>query len=96
MNIGEASERSGLPSKTIRYYEDIGLIRPERGGNGYRDYAATDVHKLRFLQRSRASAFRSRNAGNCWRSTRTRIGRAPTLGISLRQSLPRSTARSAS
>ncbi|MGO7374237.1 MerR family DNA-binding transcriptional regulator, partial [Rhizobium ruizarguesonis] len=42
MNIGEASERTGLPSKTIRYYEDIGLIRPERGGNGYRDYAATD------------------------------------------------------
>jgi Cu(I)-responsive transcriptional regulator len=57
MNIGEASERSGLPSKTIRYYEDIGLIRPERGGNGYRDYAATDVHKLRFLQRSRGLGF---------------------------------------
>ncbi|UWU32073.1 Cu(I)-responsive transcriptional regulator (plasmid) [Rhizobium sp. WSM1274] len=57
MNIGEASERSGLPSKTIRYYEDIGLIRPKRGGNGYRDYAATDVHKLRFLQRSRGLGF---------------------------------------
>ncbi|MGG7536044.1 Cu(I)-responsive transcriptional regulator [Rhizobium sp. 12,4] len=57
MNIGEASERSGLPSKTIRYYEDIGLIRPERGGNGYRDYAAADVHKLRFLQRSRGLGF---------------------------------------
>ncbi|PDT04821.1 Cu(I)-responsive transcriptional regulator [Rhizobium chutanense] len=57
MNIGEASQRSGLPSKTIRYYEDIGLIRPERGGNGYRDYAAADVHKLRFLQRSRGLGF---------------------------------------
>ncbi|MBX4906746.1 MULTISPECIES: Cu(I)-responsive transcriptional regulator [Rhizobium] len=57
MNIGEASERSGLPSKTIRYYEDIGLIRPERGANGYRDYAAADVHKLRFLQRSRGLGF---------------------------------------
>ena len=57
MNIGEASERSGLPSKTIRYYEDIGLIRPGRGGNGYRDYDASDVHKLRFLQRSRGLGF---------------------------------------
>ncbi|OWV70502.1 Cu(I)-responsive transcriptional regulator [Rhizobium sp. R634] len=57
MNIGEASERSGLPSKTIRYYEDIGLIRPGRGGNGYRDYDAADVHKLRFLQRSRGLGF---------------------------------------
>lgn len=57
MNIGEASERSGLPSKTIRYYEDIGLIRPDRRGNGYRDYADTDVHKLRFLQRSRGLGF---------------------------------------
>ncbi|PKA43368.1 Cu(I)-responsive transcriptional regulator [Rhizobium sullae] len=57
MNIGEASDRSGLPPKTIRYYEDIGLIRPGRGGNGYRDYEATDVHKLRFLQRSRGLGF---------------------------------------
>lgn len=57
MNIGEASDRSGLPAKTIRYYEDIGLIRPERGGNGYRDYDMSDVHKLRFLQRSRGLGF---------------------------------------
>ncbi|TCU13384.1 Cu(I)-responsive transcriptional regulator [Rhizobium sullae] len=57
MNIGEASDRSGLPPKTIRYYEDIGLIRPGRGGNGYRDYEAADVHKLRFLQRSRGLGF---------------------------------------
>jgi Cu(I)-responsive transcriptional regulator len=57
MNIGEASERSGLPSKTIRYYEEIGLIRPDRSANGYRDYALTDVHKLRFLQKSRGLGF---------------------------------------
>ncbi|MBB3963117.1 Cu(I)-responsive transcriptional regulator [Rhizobium sp. 16-449-1b] len=57
MNIGEASARSGLPSKTIRYYEDIGLIRPDRNNNGYRDYAVADVHKLRFLQKSRGLGF---------------------------------------
>jgi Cu(I)-responsive transcriptional regulator len=57
VNIGQASEHSGLAPKTIRYYEDIGLIRPDRGGNGYRDYAEADVHKLRFLQRSRGLGF---------------------------------------
>ncbi|WP_313760513.1 Cu(I)-responsive transcriptional regulator [Rhizobium sp.] len=57
MNIGEASARSGLPSKTIRYYEDIGLIHPDRNDNGYRDYAVADVHKLRFLQKSRGLGF---------------------------------------
>ena len=57
MNIGDASDLSGLPSKTIRYYEDIGLIRPDRAANGYRDYAADDVHKLRFLHRARSLGF---------------------------------------
>lgn len=57
MNIGTAAERSGLPPKTIRYYEDIGLIAPERAENGYRDYSTQDVHRLRFLQRSRGLGF---------------------------------------
>jgi len=57
MNIGEVSDRSGLPSKTIRYYEDIGLVRPQRSGNGYRAFRETDLHKLAFLGRARALGF---------------------------------------
>ncbi len=57
MNIGTAAEKAGLPAKTIRYYEDIGLIAPERRDNGYRDYSMEDVHRLRFLQRSRSIGF---------------------------------------
>lgn len=57
MNIGEAAQRSGLPAKTIRYYEDIGLLRPARAENGYRDYDDRDIHRLRFLQRSRGLGF---------------------------------------
>lgn len=57
MNIGTVAERSGLPPKTIRYYEDIGLIAPDRRDNGYRDYSTDDVHRLRFLQRSRSLGF---------------------------------------
>lgn len=57
MNIGDAAKVSGLPPKTIRYYEEIGLVRPQRGENGYRSFDETDLHKLRFLSRSRALGF---------------------------------------
>ncbi|QKV17571.1 Cu(I)-responsive transcriptional regulator [Oricola thermophila] len=57
MNIGTASEMAGLPAKTIRYYEEIGLVTPTRSANGYRDYSESDVHRLRFLQRSRSLGF---------------------------------------
>ncbi|MEO1552265.1 MAG: Cu(I)-responsive transcriptional regulator [Pseudomonadota bacterium] len=57
MNIGDVAERAGLPQKTIRYYEDIGLIRPARGANGYRQFAESDLHKLTFLGRARALGF---------------------------------------
>ena len=57
MNIGEASRQSNLPAKTIRYYEDIELLKPARAGNGYRNYSNDDVHRLRFLQRSRSLGF---------------------------------------
>ena len=57
MNIGDAAEQSGLPAKTIRYYEDIGLITPDRAGNGYRDFSESHIHKLKFLHRSRNLGF---------------------------------------
>jgi MerR family transcriptional regulator, copper efflux regulator len=57
MNIGDVATRSGLPAKTIRYYEDIGLIKPHRSDNGYRCFAEADLHKLAFLGRARALGF---------------------------------------
>lgn len=57
MNIGNVATRSGLPPKTIRYYEDIGLIKPMRSANGYRAFRDSDVHKLAFLGRARALGF---------------------------------------
>jgi len=49
MKIETAAQRSGLPPKTIRYYEDIGLLTADRASNGYRTYSLEDVHRLRFV-----------------------------------------------
>jgi Cu(I)-responsive transcriptional regulator len=57
MNIGQAAARSGLPAKTIRYYEQIGLVTPGRRDNEYRDYGERDVNELRFVARARALGF---------------------------------------
>lgn len=57
MNIGEVAVTSGLPAKTIRYYEDIGLVKPARSENGYRHFREADVHKLVFLGHARSLGF---------------------------------------
>ena len=57
MNIGEIADKSGLPAKTIRYYEDIGLVTPNRSQNGYRSFTDNHLHKLTFLARARTLGF---------------------------------------
>jgi len=57
VNISEVASQAGLPPKTIRYYEDIGLIKPPRDSNGYRAFRQSDMHKLAFLGRARALGF---------------------------------------
>ncbi len=57
VSIAEAARHTGLPAKTIRYYEDIGLIEPARTTNGYRAFSRTHVHNLTFLARARALGF---------------------------------------
>lgn len=57
MNIGQAAQKSGLPVKTIRYYEEIGLVNAGRSDNGYRQFGDIEIHKLRFVQRARGLGF---------------------------------------
>jgi MerR family copper efflux transcriptional regulator len=58
VNIGTVAGRSGVPPKSIRYYESIGLIEPaERRPNGYRSYSSLDLQTLAFIKRARGLGF---------------------------------------
>jgi DNA-binding transcriptional MerR regulator len=56
MRIGELAHKTGVSTKTIRYYEDIGLLAPpEREPNGYRDYGEDALERLRFIRDAQAT-----------------------------------------
>lgn len=51
MKIGQLADRTGVSTKTIRYYEGIGVLpEPERATNGYRHYAESAAERLEFIQ----------------------------------------------
>ncbi|MFQ5615000.1 MAG: heavy metal-responsive transcriptional regulator [Anaerolineales bacterium] len=78
MQIKELSQHTGLPDKTIRYYEEIGVLPPpSRLPNGYRDYDKTDVERVKFVMGARRLDFslgdiseilamRDRREAPCW------------------------------
>jgi MerR family copper efflux transcriptional regulator len=58
VTIGRAAVSSGVPPKTIRFYEQLGLLKPaERLANGYRAYDESNVQTLRFIRRARDLGF---------------------------------------
>lgn len=58
MNIGQASDGSGVSQRMIRHYEKIGLIpHAARRDSGYRDYSPADLHRLRFIANARDLGF---------------------------------------
>ena len=58
MNIGEASRRTGVSAKMIRYYEETGLLPPaHRHESGYRIYGENDIRRLQFVRRARDFGF---------------------------------------
>ena len=55
MLIGEVAKRSGVSAKTLRYYEDIGLLAPAaRTPSGYRDFDDDVLDRLTFIHASQA------------------------------------------
>src|SRR5262245_3307723 len=63
MNISEVAAATGIPAKTIRYYEAIGLVSaPSRTASGYRHYDDDDVRALAFIRSARSLGF---SIGEC-------------------------------
>jgi DNA-binding transcriptional MerR regulator len=55
LSIGQLASATGLAPKTIRYYEEMGVLpAPPRTAAGYRQYARRDVHRALFVRRARA------------------------------------------
>lgn len=58
MQIGEVAERTGLSLRTIRYYEEVGLVVPSaRSQGGFRLYAEPDVDRLQLIKRMKPLGF---------------------------------------
>ena len=58
MNIGKAAQLSGLTVKAVRYYSDIGIIKPNVSvDTSYRDFSDTDLAKLQFVAKARKFNF---------------------------------------
>jgi DNA-binding transcriptional MerR regulator len=58
MQISELAKQSGVPAKTIRYYESIGLLpAPDRADNNYRHYTSAILDRLRFIASARSLGF---------------------------------------
>lgn len=58
LRIGELAQASGVPAKTIRFYEEVELLPPaQRAENSYRLYGNEDVQRLRFIRNARSLDF---------------------------------------
>ena len=58
MNIGKESKLSELTVKAVRYYDNIGLVKPHQNiSSGYREYNEEDVLKLKFVGKARKFNF---------------------------------------
>jgi MerR family transcriptional regulator, copper efflux regulator len=56
--IGEVAKRTGFPPPTIRYYEEVGLLKkPSRAESGYRSYSSKTVDELLFVKKAQALGF---------------------------------------
>lgn len=80
MRIGEVAEAAGLTAKTLRFYEDRGLLpAADRAANGYRDYAQETVARLEFIRRGRTAGLTLAQIGSIL-SVRD-VGQAPCIHV---------------
>jgi MerR family transcriptional regulator, copper efflux regulator len=80
MRIGETAAAAGMTAKTLRFYEDRGLLpAADRAPNGYRDYPQEAVSRLEFIRRGRTAGLTLAQIGDIL-SVRD-IGQAPCTHV---------------
>jgi len=85
VNIGEAATLSGVSTKMIRHYEEIGLIpKASRTYSGYRTYSENEIHTSRFIRQARDLGFPMREIGELlglWRDRKRSSGKVKALAL---------------
>lgn len=81
--IGELAKRAGISAKTVRYYEQLGLLgEAERTESGYRTYGSPDVERLRFIHGAKVlglSLAEIKDVFTAWDAGRQPCGQVSTL-----------------
>ncbi|MEU4765387.1 MerR family transcriptional regulator [Actinosynnema sp. NPDC023794] len=63
MRIGDLAARAGVSVRSLRYYEEQGLLSSTRSAGGQRQYTEDDVERVAFVQRLYAAGLSSRTIG---------------------------------
>ena len=63
LKIGEVSKQTGVAVGALRYYEDLGLLQSERGGNGYRYYPREAIKQVQFIKKAQTLGFSLEDIG---------------------------------
>lgn len=96
MKIGELAARAGVTTKTVRYYESLGLLVPARLSNGYRDYGQHDVRavqEVRSLSRLGIPVGRTRPFLECLAAGRAHADDCPASLVTYRNAITELTER---
>ena len=73
MNVGELARSAGVSVRSIHHYESVGLLAPDRRGNGYRVFGDDDVRRVHLIRRFQSVGFsltEIRDLAPCWRDDR--------------------------
>lgn len=87
MLIGELATACGVTRETLRFYEQRGLIRAQRQGNGYRRYAPETVLLVRYIQTAQQLGFTLGEIGHALPALWTQQAPAQAVASVLQQKL---------
>lgn len=77
MRIGELAEATGVSARSLRYYEEQGLIRSSRTSGGWRDFDAASVERVVMIQHLLAAGLSSATIDQLLPAWRPRARNAP-------------------